>query len=101
MQEQFCPGCSNRCPVDALSCGKGRAYFGIDNNDGGKRFGKGGHGFKESSDEIVNLLRKCGHTLHHAHGEEEVKLDCLSESERNELKKLLIKCLQNLDGKGK
>ncbi len=92
MEEKFCPCCKNRCPVTALSCGKGKAYFGISaEGEHGRR------GFQESGDEVVDLLLKCGHTLHHSHGASEIKLYCLNQEERAQLVALLKKCLKNLE----
>lgn len=108
MDDKFCPCCKNRCPADSLSCGRGRAYFGMGRSgDESEAHGghgghtgheQGGHGFPEGGDEIVNLLRKCGHTLHHAYGHGDVRLDCLTEEERTQLAALLNKCLKNLEG---
>ena len=32
-QVQTCPQCDNHCPVDALRCGKGRKFFGVEGED--------------------------------------------------------------------
>lgn len=32
-QVQICPQCDNHCPIDALRCGKGRKFFGVEGED--------------------------------------------------------------------
>lgn len=94
---QKCPQCENQCPREALQCGKGRRYFGIEPEE------------KTAPDSLLGLLRQCGHTLHHAGGgrEESELFQMLSEAERAELQSLLQKVMagwQELfpqtDGKG-
>lgn len=88
MSEKFCPCCKNKCPVDALSCHRGREYFG-QRGESGKE--------EREGDEVVVLLRKCGHTLHHGHGHGTVVMDFLTEDERAQLIVLLKKCLNHLE----
>lgn len=88
MSEKFCPCCKNRCPADALSCHRGREYF-ADRGEGEKG--------EREGDEVVLLLRKCGHALHHGHGHGDVRLDFLTEDERARLVVLLKKCLNFLE----
>lgn len=85
MEEKFCPCCGRKCPSDALRCHRGREYFGVE-----------GNGDREEGDEVVALLRECGHTLHHAHGHGEVRIGGLTQEERAELVALLKKCLVSL-----
>ena len=30
--QEFCPQCPNHCAKDEVRCGRGRAYFNLDNN---------------------------------------------------------------------
>lgn len=85
--EEFCPCCGKRCPKESLSCHRGREYFG-----GGSERGREGDG-----DEVVLLLRKCGHTLHHGHGHGPVSIGGLTQEERAQLVDLLKKCLNSLE----
>lgn len=79
--KEHCPICPNHCPVDALSCGRGRSYF------------------SESSkqpatieEKILLDLRKCGHFLHHQKGMDfDLLFSELSLDERNHLHELLSK----------
>lgn len=88
MGEKNCPCCGKHCPIEALSCHRGREFFGE----------RGEHREKPADeDEVVILLRRLGHTLHHGHGHGGAKLDCLNEAERAELIVLLKKCLSNLE----
>lgn len=91
MEEQFCPCCKNRCPVTDLSCHRGREYFAV-RGEGGER----GESPREA-DEVVTLLRKCGHTLHHGHGHNAVTIEGLTEDERATLIVLLKKCLSSIE----
>lgn len=86
-QEQNCPGCGNRCPQDDLQCGRGKRYFG---SEGEPRQERREHG-AEGGDEIVNMVRKCGHFLHHS-GKTEIAVRSLTTEERSRLLELLGKC---------
>lgn len=87
--EKFCPQCPNHCPVESLSCGRGRAYFGVDDSHSSSH-----KNFDEQS--IAGLLRQCGHMLHH---NQNITNDdiCkhLTNEEQNILKGLLKKILSN------
>lgn len=103
-----CPQCSRHCPVDALSCGRGRSYFGQENGvseqgqgrDGrdhenrGSHDGYAGHHGKQDKSTIEGLLRICGHTLHHGGGNGDL-CAALSDSEQMQLKELLTKLVES------
>ena len=81
-----CPQCENHCPQDALQCGKGRRYFGVET--------------QAAPDSLLGLLKQCGHTLHHAGGgmEESELFLMLSETEQAELRSLLQKVTDGWKG---
>lgn len=88
-----CPFCGNHCPQNSLLCGRGKRYFGAQEHDGDRVHGGahgGGHGVA-NGDEIVQLLRKCGHYLHHS-GKEDTAVRSLTDEERKTLCRLLEKC---------
>lgn len=87
MSEQFCPNCDKRCPVSALSCGRGRRYFGMAAEE------RGGHPQREPETGAIGMLRQCGHILHHGQPEDVDLLSALSVGERAELERLLGKLL--------
>lgn len=104
MKPQFdnsnsCPCCGRHCPADDLHCPRGRSYFGQEPEQSQSHHAKGGHGPGGNiKDETVILLLKCGHYLHHdlrESAENEDILSFLSTDEKNELKKLLNKCLEH------
>ena len=88
-----CNQCPKGCPADALSCGKGRAYF--------ERLQKGEtapEAMPESENELVRLLIKCGRVAEHKsekmreHGKDESAMfQCLTEEEQAVLKEILSK----------
>lgn len=43
--EEFCDGCPNHCPKNALKCGRGRERFGLKDidNDGENSHNRSGH----------------------------------------------------------
>ena len=86
--ERNCPCCGNHCPREALKCPRGQRYFG-GSAPSGEEHVRHAHG-AESGDEIVTLLRKCGHYLHHS--EKPAVITCLSAEERRTLTELLNKC---------
>lgn len=100
--EGVCPGCGRQCPADDLHCPRGAAYFGREADI--KKSPDGGHGHAhkpEIKDETVILMLKCGHYLHHGLAEEnEEVLSFLSHDEKNELTKLLKKCVEQWYEKG-
>lgn len=113
--KKVCTQCHNQCPVDALKCGRGKAFFGEEGKmaadrggegngregHGGNGHGKDGHGRGPSfnPDSLYGLMRGCGHYLHHSQGngcpDESVLFGALDEQERDELKRLLAKVLNS------
>lgn len=85
--EQNCPCCGNHCPQSNLMCPRGQRYFGSEAAKSEERRDR--HGRAEEQDEIILLLRKCGHYLHHG-GVGELKT--LTAEERKTLTDLLKKC---------
>lgn len=86
--ETNCPCCDNHCPKDDLHCDEGRAHFGLPAQHGSRPAGDG--------DDVVTLLRKCGHILHHrfGHGGDPAPLlVALTPEEQDTLCSLLTKCL--------
>lgn len=100
-RENICPCCKNHCPSDRLQCRRGRAYFGASDGEE-NREGRGERGGRGSGteDEVIVMIRRCGHYLHHnAAGEDGGKLSaCLSDKEKKELTELLKKCLESWEG---
>jgi len=98
-----CPQCPRHCPVDALSCGRGRAYFqGNENEQSGNmeahERGAHGHGKHEherrgplDKESLPGLMRICGHTLFHRSGDDVDLFAALSAQEQEQLKTLLKK----------
>ena len=80
-QQAFCDQCDNRCPVDALKCGRGRRKFGMVQQD------------KAPVDEPkpIQLLRQCGHVLHHGNINGQDLLAVLNEEEQAQLQNLLTR----------
>lgn len=86
--EKVCPECENHCPVDQLRCSNGRRHFGIQREE--KNIST------LSADEaLMQLLRKCGHYLHHnvGHGEK-ADTGALFGNLSEEEKKILVLLLQ-------
>ena len=91
-----CPQCPKHCPVEALSCGRGRAYFGQSieaqpqevHDD--HHHGEHGHHGKPNLDSLEGLLRFFGHALHHGSVEDDA-FTALSMDEQEQLKGLLKK----------
>ena len=95
--EQTCPNCGRHCPVSNLHCDRGREYFAVaENADRGERnhheHGRG-HDMRGDGPRAVQLLRECGHLLHHGRATGEDLLAPLTERERQTLERLLEKCL--------
>ena len=88
-----CNQCPKGCPADALSCGKGRAYFErLQNGEAAPA------ALPESENELVRLLTKCGKVAEHKSGkmrergkDESAMFRCLTEEEQSALKELLSK----------
>lgn len=89
-QIQTCDQCGNHCPVDALQCGKGYKYFGMEDtgcNDEHSR----GRGHHHHRDGLAGLIQRCGRFVHHTDEEEEILFQALTEEERAALQELLGK----------
>lgn len=103
MKQEFnnpnvCPCCGRHCPADDLHCPRGKKYFGAEEGDTVEHHA---HHMPPIKDETAALLLKCGHCLHHGLTENADNiLSFLSADEKNELTKLLNKCLENWNGKG-
>lgn len=83
MKEENCPCCSNHCPKDNLSCGRGVAHFSNTNNESE---------INSIEEQVVADLRKCGHMLHHSHDvNPEELLSNLTDDELQKLHELLSK----------
>lgn len=80
-QMKICPQCDNHCPADALQCGKGRRFFGMEEENHSRR----------ESDSLTSLLQRCGHFVHHTDEEEEILFRVLTEEEKKVLQELLEK----------
>ena len=97
--QSVCPCCERRCSADDLQCRRGMEYFGRETGEHSGR-GRSGDVFG-IKDEAAALMLKCGHYLHHGLTEKnEDVLSFLSENEKNELTKLLKKCIENWNFKG-
>lgn len=95
--EKTCPNCGRHCPASDLHCNRGREYFGVaESADRGGRdhheHGRG-HDTRDDGPRAVQLLRECGHLLHHGRATGEDLLAPLTERERQTLERLLEKCL--------
>ena len=77
MNEQHCNQCGNHCPIDALRCNRGRAYFGQEATD------------EKTPTGPVGLLQKCGFILHHGNIDPANALSALTSQEQEELSRLL------------
>jgi len=103
-----CPQCPRHCPADALSCGRGRAYFDQENDAPKQGHGHGEHDHKNrgsheehgdhhskpGKNTVEGLLRICGHKLHHG-GVDGDLCAALSEGEQKQLKELLTKLVES------
>ena len=119
MENKNCPLCPNHCPAITLGCEKGQAYFnGTDRNE---QYGQHAHGFHGSDrhrnrshgphhrvhhdefenivprDSLAGLFMQCGHQVFHSlhnHSENaDMAFAALSDSEKEEFRKLLIKTI--------
>lgn len=89
--EGNCPKCENHCSADKLKCPEGRKYFGI------KSPAKKPEELTVE-DQILILLRRCGHYLHHYAGSDVNSAGLLAGLEKNEkaaLAVLLQKCQES------
>lgn len=93
--DKVCPCCNRHCPVDALSCPRGRQHFHLtEGGEGRPPFGEPHDGQEEEN--AIMLLRKCGHFLHHSvghGGDADALLSAFTPEERATLEALLKKCL--------
>lgn len=80
-QMKICPQCDNHCPADALQCGRGRRFFGVE---------KESHSHGESG-SLTSLLQRCGRFAHHTDEEETILFQALTEEEKAVLQGLLEK----------
>lgn len=96
-----CPQCPRHCSVDALSCGRGKAFF-ADKQDTGDRSHheynhehreRGPHG-RPNKSTLEGLLMICVHHLHHG-GADNQSFATLSVAEQEELKALLTKLVDS------
>lgn len=85
--QEFCPQCPNHCAKDEVRCGRGRAYFNLDNNSSHPQIQEQG---------IVGLLKQCGHILHHNPEIKDTLCNGLSKEEQQTLEQLLNKMLSKL-----
>ncbi len=83
MGKQLCDQCENRCPADALQCGRGRRHFGLEAKDGKENMGR------QMPKGPVGQLRQCGHLLHHGGVSGDDLLSALNPREQAELERLL------------
>ncbi|MGM9971427.1 MAG: hypothetical protein ACI35W_03390 [Anaeroplasmataceae bacterium] len=93
-QEEKCPQCPKHCSKNELSCGRGRAYFGV---EGGIE-NRPSHFNMTEDHGVMPLLRQCGHMLHHSSGDINNDILCkgLTEEEKRKLEDLLKRVLNNL-----
>lgn len=80
-QMKICPQCDNHCPADALQCGKGRRFFGSEEEERSHR----------ESGSLASLLHRCGRFVHHSAEEEKLLFQALTEEEKAVLQELLGK----------
>lgn len=82
--ERNCPQCGSHCPADDLQCGRGRRYFGLEEEK---------HGGDAPDGSLAGLLLRCGRFVHHGgRGMEEQELfQALTQEERAALRGLLEK----------
>ena len=91
MSEQRCPQCENQCPVSDLGCGRGRRYFGVNDEGNDRPEGRHEHHGSHRGEPVegaIGLLRQCGHMLHHGGA---ATLDALTAQEQAALEALLQK----------
>lgn len=88
-EKKYCDQCDNHCPVDALKCGRGRRAFQPPQESNNH----------EDEPAVLELLRHCGHMLHHGSIEGADILNALNEEEIKDLERILSKITEL--GKGK
>jgi len=104
MKMQRCPLCHNHCPIDSLSCSKGKKHFVSEadkkqdkkqekKHDKVQEERKDTKKIKEyeKKDDLYSLLRTCGHYLHHYAGKSDGQAEnpelfqALDEQQKKEL----------------
>lgn len=118
-KKEKCPLCPNHCSATALSCEKGQAYF--NEPDRSEQAGRYAHSFHGRDghrkhghephhrvhrdefenmvpqDSLAGLIMQCGHqvfhSLHNHSGNADMAFAALSDSEKEELRKLLVKTI--------
>lgn len=83
-QMKTCPQCDNHCPADALRCGKGYKYFGVED---------AGCGHHDHRDGLGGLIHQCGHFVRHSEWEDEELFQALTGEEKAALRAALEKLL--------
>ena len=61
---QTCPQCDSHCPIDALRCGQGRKYFGIDKLHRDWHL----HNTHQGQNDLAGKFEHCGRILSHCLG---------------------------------
>ena len=96
-----CPQCLRHCPADALSCGRGKAFFAGEQDIGDRSHHEHDHERREHGPHgrpdkytLEGLLMICGHHLHHG-GADDLSFAVLSANEQEELKLLLTKLVDS------
>lgn len=96
-QENTCPCCPRHCPISTPGCERGRHYA----RTGEAAPERGGHERRHGGrqmpdlDSTAGLLGACGHALHHRESGGDEAFAALSETERQELERLLRKLLNS------
>lgn len=92
-KENNCPCCENHCPQEHLQCAKGMEHFGTASVEPSQMTTE-----MTTEDRVLQLLRKCGHYLHHNAGRDAdsaALLSALSDEEKESLAALLSRCVQS------
>lgn len=90
MNIENCPNCPNHCPKDNLGCGRGRAYFNLEEKEIQEP--------KTLNEQVIADIRKCGHILHHNRDiNVDETLSSFTEEELKEMHELLSKFYQNIN----
>ncbi|MGM9618225.1 MAG: hypothetical protein ACI3W8_00075 [Oscillospiraceae bacterium] len=96
-RENTCPCCPRHCPLSAPGCEKGENYA----RTGEVSLERGGHEHRRGRHQMpdlnstAGLLGACGHALHHRETGRDEPFAALSETEREELDRLLRKLLNS------
>ena len=73
---QFCEQCENHCPINALKCGRGRRFFGLEPQEGGEHEHRHRHDGESG--------RRNGHPHGHRHKPEDGHAHTSSEGSEKE-----------------